>query len=117
MFGLGRSDAPGERAERAHAADGEREQLIFRKRLDDASREAAVPLPVLEESLGGDKATEILDRVTASLIELPFEFLRRAADDCDEKYHDMGTNDFLLGLMQDHEKMAWMLRAYLEERR
>jgi flagellar motor switch protein FliG len=32
----------------------------------------------LEESLGGDKATEILDRVTASLIELPFEFLRRA---------------------------------------
>src|SRR5712692_4856872 len=33
---------------------------------------------LLEESLGGDKATEILDRVTASLIELPFEFLRRA---------------------------------------
>ncbi|HEV7861907.1 MAG TPA: flagellar motor switch protein FliG [Acidimicrobiia bacterium] len=33
---------------------------------------------MLEESLGGDKAAEILDRVTASLIELPFEFLRRA---------------------------------------
>jgi len=33
---------------------------------------------LLEESLGNDKATEILDRVTASLIELPFEFLRRA---------------------------------------
>ena len=33
---------------------------------------------LLEESLGGDKANEILDRVTASLIELPFEFLRRA---------------------------------------
>jgi flagellar motor switch protein FliG len=33
---------------------------------------------LLEESLGGDKAAEILDRVTASLIELPFEFLRRA---------------------------------------
>jgi flagellar motor switch protein FliG len=33
---------------------------------------------LLTESLGGDKATEILDRVTASLIELPFEFLRRA---------------------------------------
>ncbi|HZQ77032.1 MAG TPA: flagellar motor switch protein FliG [Acidimicrobiia bacterium] len=33
---------------------------------------------LLEESLGGDKATEILDRVTASLIELPFQFLRRA---------------------------------------
>jgi flagellar motor switch protein FliG len=33
---------------------------------------------LLEESLGSDKATEILDRVAASLIKLPFEFLRRA---------------------------------------
>ncbi|MCS6768052.1 MAG: DNA starvation/stationary phase protection protein [Candidatus Nitrosocaldus sp.] len=30
------------------------------------------------------------------------------------KYSDMGTNDFLIGIMQKHEKMAWMLRAYLE---
>jgi starvation-inducible DNA-binding protein len=25
--------------------------------------------------------------------------------------HDMGTNDFIIGLMEKHEKMAWMLRA------
>jgi len=31
-----------------------------------------------------------------------------------EKYHDAGTNDFLTGLMEKHEKMAWMLRAFLE---
>jgi starvation-inducible DNA-binding protein len=43
--------------------------------------------------------------------------LRDDADACDEKYHDMGTNDFLLGLIQKHEKMAWMLRSYREERR
>jgi len=29
------------------------------------------------------------------------------------KYGDMGTNDFLTGLMEQHEKMAWMLRSYL----
>jgi DNA-binding ferritin-like protein len=28
----------------------------------------------------------------------------------------MATNDFLLGLVEAHEKMAWMLRAHLEER-
>lgn len=28
-------------------------------------------------------------------------------------YQDMGTNDFLTGLMEQHEKMAWMLRAFL----
>ena len=48
--------------------------------------------------------------------EMVIQSLRQAADDCENKYHDMGTNDFLLGLMQDHEKMAWMLRSYLEER-
>lgn len=31
-----------------------------------------------------------------------------------EKYNDQGTADFLTGLMEDHEKMAWMLRAHLE---
>lgn len=40
--------------------------------------------------------------------------LRMDADACDEKYHDMGTNDFLIGLMERHEKTAWMIRAHLE---
>ena len=48
--------------------------------------------------------------------ESVIKWLRKSVDDCDEKYHDMGTNDFLIGLLQEHEKMAWMLRAYLEER-
>lgn len=33
---------------------------------------------LLEESLGGEKASEILERVTAGMIEMPFEFLRKA---------------------------------------
>ncbi len=28
------------------------------------------------------------------------------------KYQDAGTNDFLTGIMEQHEKMAWMLRAF-----
>jgi starvation-inducible DNA-binding protein len=32
-----------------------------------------------------------------------------------EKYHDAGTSDFLTGLMEQHEKMAWMLRSFLEK--
>ncbi|HEX9678772.1 DNA starvation/stationary phase protection protein [Nitrososphaera sp.] len=28
------------------------------------------------------------------------------------KHNDMGTNDFLIGLMEKHEKMAWMLRSF-----
>jgi starvation-inducible DNA-binding protein len=40
--------------------------------------------------------------------------IRKDADTVADNYHDMGTNDFLIGIMQRHEKMAWMLRAYLE---
>ena len=30
-----------------------------------------------------------------------------------DKFKDAGTADFLTGVMKSHEKMAWMLRAYL----
>ena len=40
--------------------------------------------------------------------------LRKDLETCQEKYNDVGTSDFLTSLMEDHEKMAWMLRAYLE---
>jgi starvation-inducible DNA-binding protein len=39
--------------------------------------------------------------------------LREDLVNCAEKYKDMGTSDFLTGLMEKHEKMAWMLRAFL----
>jgi starvation-inducible DNA-binding protein len=39
--------------------------------------------------------------------------LRKDLDDTQNKYKDAGTADFLTGLMEQHEKMAWMLRAYL----
>lgn len=32
-----------------------------------------------------------------------------------EKHGDAGTNDFLTGLMEKHEKMAWMLRSFNEK--
>lgn len=28
--------------------------------------------------------------------------------------HDLGTSDFVTGLMEDHEKMAWFLRSHLK---
>jgi starvation-inducible DNA-binding protein len=31
-----------------------------------------------------------------------------------DKHGDAGTSDFLTGLMEKHEKMAWMLRAFLD---
>jgi len=39
--------------------------------------------------------------------------LRAAIGPVAEKHGDVGTSDFLTGLLEKHEKMAWMLRAYV----
>jgi starvation-inducible DNA-binding protein len=39
--------------------------------------------------------------------------LRQDVDATANKYGDVGTGDFLTGLMEKHEKMAWMLRAFV----
>jgi starvation-inducible DNA-binding protein len=40
--------------------------------------------------------------------------LRNHIDGCSEDFHDEGTADFLTGLMEQHEEMAWMLRSFIE---
>ena len=42
------------------------------------------------------------------------QHLRQDLAAVEEKSGDVGTADFLTGLMQQHEKMAWMLRSYLK---
>jgi len=43
--------------------------------------------------------------------------LRADLETTANQHHDAGTSDFLTGLMEKHEKMAWMLRAFLEGER
>ena len=37
--------------------------------------------------------------------------LRSDLEKSDKSFHDMGTSDFLTGLMEKHEKMLWMIRS------
>lgn len=39
--------------------------------------------------------------------------LRKAIDDCEDKFKDKGSADFLTGLILEHETLAWTLRRYL----
>ena len=45
--------------------------------------------------------------------EVIIQALRQDLETC-VKLGDAGTSDFLTGIMEQHEKMAWMLRAFLE---
>ncbi len=58
-------------------------------------------------------ARTMLDQLLADH-QATIRVLRVDLDTCADQYHDIGTNDFLTGLMEKHEKMAWMLRAFLE---
>jgi starvation-inducible DNA-binding protein len=40
--------------------------------------------------------------------------LRQGIDKVEEESRDKGTADFLTGIMEAHEEMAWMLRSFLE---
>jgi starvation-inducible DNA-binding protein len=46
--------------------------------------------------------------------ETCIRFLREDARKCTEEYEDEGTFDLLVSVMRLHEKMAWMLRSYIE---
>jgi starvation-inducible DNA-binding protein len=68
----------------------------------------------LKESSGDSPpAREMLADLLADH-EALIRSLRADADVVGGEHADAGTNDFLVGLMEQHEKMAWMLRAFLE---
>ncbi len=65
-----------------------------------------------------DKAgqTKTADEMLKSLLGVHEHVIRELRKDVDiaSDNTDEGTADFLTGLMEQHEKMAWMVRAHLE---
>lgn len=58
-------------------------------------------------------ATEMVANLVADHEQI-IRNLREHVDQCSEEFHDEGTADFLTGLMEAHEEMAWMLRSFIE---
>ncbi len=57
------------------------------------------------------KSQEMLQELLSDH-EILIQDLRKYLKVC-ESEGDMGSNDFLTGVMEEHEKMAWMLRSFL----
>jgi starvation-inducible DNA-binding protein len=68
----------------------------------------------LKENPGKIPESEAMIAVLLADHERIIQSLRADLETVQSKYHDAGTADFLTGLMEKHEKMAWMLRAYLQ---
>ncbi|WP_255636935.1 ferritin-like domain-containing protein [Dyadobacter sp. NIV53] len=46
--------------------------------------------------------------------ETIIRILRNLITEFADTYKDLGSSDFVTGLLREHEKMAWMLRAFLK---
>lgn len=80
----------------------------------------------MKEFLGGASLKEhnsddrISDNMLTELVsdhEAIIRKCRTLIDSFDEKYDDAGSADFITGIMKQHEKMAWMLRASVPQSR
>ncbi|BAY11668.1 Dps family protein [Calothrix sp. NIES-2098] len=59
----------------------------------------------------------IATEMVANLVQDHEQVIRNFREHVDrsgEEFHDQGTADFLTGLMEEHEEMAWMLRSFIE---
>jgi starvation-inducible DNA-binding protein len=58
-------------------------------------------------------ATEMVSRLVQDHEQI-IRNLRKHVEKCSESFKDDGTADFLTGLMEQHEAIAWMLRSFIE---
>ena len=65
----------------------------------------------LKEHPGQSASTHEMVKNLLTSHESIIQSLRVDLEISADKFHDMGTSDFLTGVMEQHEKMAWMLRA------
>jgi len=66
-----------------------------------------------EANEGGNSSLDYIRELVEDHSSI-IEFLRGSINPFADEYHDLGTSDFITGLMQDHEEMAWMLRSHLK---
>ena len=67
----------------------------------------------LTEQPGAEPAAKEMLATLLADHETVIRTLRADIGPATDHYKDVGTSDFLTGLLEKHEKMAWMLRAFL----
>lgn len=69
-------------------------------------------LSVIKESPGKYPSSKEMIKELLADHETVIIQLRKNVDECADKLEDAGTADFLTGLMEQHETIAWTLRRY-----
>ena len=73
-----------------------------------------IKLSSIKEHPGKYPASKDMIKELLADNEIVIVLLRKDVELCMQKYADAGTADFLTGLMEHHETIAWTLRRYLK---
>lgn len=71
-------------------------------------------LATIKESPGKYPSSKDLIRELLQDHEAVIMHYRKDIEACSGKFNDAGTTDFITGLMEQHETIAWTLRRYLK---
>lgn len=66
-----------------------------------------------EQDEDGNDSRSLINKLLGDH-ESIIEFIRGNINDFADAHEDVGSSDYLTGLMEKHEKIAWMLRAHLK---
>jgi len=83
-----------------HYAPGSLKEFLSLTQLSEQSREKNDSMGYIRELLADHESILIL--------------LRENIKKFDSVWSDLGTSDYITGLLETHEKMAWMLRSHLK---
>jgi starvation-inducible DNA-binding protein len=70
----------------------------------------------LSEKYEGDNTSLEYIEVLLKDHDSVIQYIRENISKVEDEYKDVGTGDFLTGLMQEHEEMAWMLRSTIAKK-
>ncbi len=71
----------------------------------------------LKEHSGAASVSEDMLADLASDHDAVIRKMRTLINDFEDKYDDAGSSDFITGIMKEHEKMSWMLRASVPQKK
>ena len=83
-----------------HYAPGSLKEFLSLTQLSEQSREKNDSMGYIRELLADHESILIL--------------LRENIKKFDSVWSDLGTSDYITGLLETHEKMAWMVRSHLK---
>lgn len=70
----------------------------------------------LKEHSGEGSVSELMLAELVSDHDAIIRKTRKLIDEFEDEYDDAGSSDFITGIMKEHEKMAWMLRASVPQK-